>query len=123
MTMKQTSTAPIPTAISVYKESFVLCVPPVAIVVGRGMDKNEVTCATEEDDTADVMASITSISVVLGLRVTCTASLADRLAVSVNPSVSSVSLTSESKLNPGQCVRMCWEKSNSTERVSLPSVQ
>ena len=52
----------------------------------------------------DVMGSITFISVVLGLRVICTATLADRLAVSVNEVVSSVSLTSESKLSGGQCL-------------------
>ena len=67
----------------------------------------------------DIMTSITSISVVLGLRVTCTVSLVDRLAVSVIPLVSSVSLTSESKLNCGQCLMKCWKKCNSVVNVSL----
>ena len=105
-----------------------LCVTPVAIV-GSGTDKDEIlvcgmeekhtvvacNCGMEKDETVDVMTFITSITVVLGLRRTCTASLADRLAESANPLVISVSLTSESKLSPGQRVTMCWEKSNSTE--------
>ena len=57
-----------------------------------------------DDSGVDVMASITSTSVVLGLRAICNASLVDRVAVSVNPVVSSVSLTSESKLSCGQCL-------------------
>ena len=65
---------------------------------------------------------ITSISVVLGLRVTCTASLAARLAVSVNPLVSSVSLTSESKRSRKQYVMTYWEKCNSVADASLLSI-
>ena len=52
----------------------------------------------------DVMASITSTLVVLGLRTICNPSLVDRVAVRVNPVVSSVSLTNESKLSCGQCL-------------------
>ena len=70
----------------------------------------------------DVMTAITFISVVLGLRVTWTASLATRLALSMNPLVSSVSLTSESKMSCGQCLMKYWEKFNSVARVSLLSM-
>ena len=69
----------------------------------------------------DVMTFVTLSSVMLGLRVICTASLADRLAVSVNPLVSSVSLTSESKSSCGQCLMKCWEKRNAVVNVSLLS--
>ena len=67
----------------------------------------------------DVMTFVTLSSVVLGLRVICTASRADRLAVSVNPFASSVSLTRESKLSCGQCLMKCWEKCNAVVNVSL----
>ena len=70
----------------------------------------------------DIMTSIMSISVVLGLRVTCTVSMAARLAVSVNPVVSWVSLTSKNKLNCGQCLMEYVEKCNSVARASLFSI-
>ena len=83
----------------------------------------DASCGTEEADMVDVMTSITAISVVLGLRVTCTAPLKDRLTVIVSPLVSSASLTSESNLSCGQSVVLCWEKSKSTVRVPASSVQ
>ena len=70
----------------------------------------------------DVMASITSTSVVLGLSMICTASLVDRVAVRVNPVVSSVSLTNESKLSCGQCLMKFGENCNSVAEAFLLSV-
>ena len=75
----------------------------VVVDSGRDMVEN-VTLEWSGSSKLDVMAFITSISVVLGLRVTCTVSLAAKLAVSVSPLMSSVSLTSESKLSCGQCL-------------------
>ena len=92
-----------------------LCVTAVSIVlvvgIACGMDESETLGVDERamlvcsgSTKVDAMASITLISVVLGLRVMCTASLVERVALSINPLVSSVSLTSESKLSCGQCL-------------------
>ena len=92
-----------------------LCVTAVSIVlvvgIACGMDVSEILGVDESailvcsgSTKVDAMASITLISVVFGLRVMCTASLVERVAMSVNPLVSSVSLTSESKLSCGQCL-------------------
>ena len=93
-----------------------LCATAVSIVlvvgIACGMDDSEILGVDESaimlvcsgSAKVDAMASITLISVVLGLRVMCTASLVERVAMSVNPLVSSVSLTSESKLSCGQCL-------------------
>ena len=72
-----------------------LCVTAVSVVLVVG-----VVCGMDDSE----MVSITLISVVLGLRVMCTASLVERVAMSVNPLMSSVSLTSEIKLSCGQCL-------------------
>ena len=72
-----------------------LCVAAVSIVLVVG-----ITCGMDDSE----MAPITLISVVLGLRVMCSASLVERVAMSVSPLVSSVLLTSESKLSCGQCL-------------------
>ena len=106
--MKQTNSATITTTISVKREDSVFCV--IAVLVVRGVIDGVCGMVTEKcvvvekvmlewsaSFKLDVVTSMTSISVVLGLRVTCTASLAARLAVSVNSLMSSVSLTSESK--------------------------
>ena len=55
----------------------------------------------------------TGISIVVALKLTCSVLLAIRLAVSVNPSVRSVSLTSVDKLSCGQCWMLFWENCNS----------
>ena len=93
-----------------------LCVTIVSIVlvvgIVCGMDDSELLGVDESvimlvcsgSTKVDAMASITLISVAFGLRVMCSASLVERVAMSINPLVSSVSLTSESKLSCGQCL-------------------
>ena len=99
----------------------VIAVPIVRSVPDGGCGVVGSECVWSGSAQLDVISFLTLSSVVLGLRVIFTASRADRVAVSVNPLVSFVSLTNETKLSCGQCLIKCWEKCNAVVNVPLSS--